>query len=152
MKNDVRSKERTVDGEDGRDSRDGGGCVVHCAQSLSCVQLFVTPWSVACQVPLSMGILQAGILEWVAMPSSTNVVLKSLSRGLLVAGWEAYKCKAQVSLAPLWWAWHGRSLGQKKGYKGQNTRLGFIEVLQYCFFNTNNCLQEHVIKTISLHP
>ena len=70
MKNDVRSKERTVDGEDGRDSRDGGGCVVHCAQSLSCVQLFVTPWSVAHQAPLSMGIFQARILEWVAMSSS----------------------------------------------------------------------------------
>ena len=32
----------------------------------SCVQLFVTPWTVACQAPLSMRILQAGILEWVA--------------------------------------------------------------------------------------
>ena len=41
-----------------------------CAQSLSYVQLFVIPWTVACQAPLSMGILQAGILEWVAMPSS----------------------------------------------------------------------------------
>ena len=27
-------------------------------------------WTVACQAPLSMGILQAGILEWVAKPSS----------------------------------------------------------------------------------
>ena len=27
-----------------------------------------TPWIVACQAPLSMGILQARILEWVAMP------------------------------------------------------------------------------------
>ena len=36
---------------------------------LSCVQLFVTPWTVACQAPLSMGILQAKILEWVALPS-----------------------------------------------------------------------------------
>ena len=26
-----------------------------CAQSLSCVQIFVTPWTVACQAPLSMG-------------------------------------------------------------------------------------------------
>ena len=34
------------------------------------VQLFVTPWTVARQAPLSMGILQARILEWVAMPSS----------------------------------------------------------------------------------
>ena len=30
----------------------------------------MTQWSVACQAPLSMGILQARILEWVAMPSS----------------------------------------------------------------------------------
>ena len=38
--------------------------------SLSHVQLFATPWTVACQAPLSLGILQARILEWVAMPSS----------------------------------------------------------------------------------
>ena len=30
--------------------------------------LFATPWTVARQAPLSMGILQARILEWVAMP------------------------------------------------------------------------------------
>jgi len=30
----------------------------------------VTPWTIASQVPLSLGILQAKILEWVAMPSS----------------------------------------------------------------------------------
>ena len=29
-----------------------------------------TPWTVASQVPLTMGILQARIPEWVAMPSS----------------------------------------------------------------------------------
>ena len=40
------------------------------AYSLSCVQLFATPWIVARQPPLFMGILQARILEWVAMPSS----------------------------------------------------------------------------------
>ena len=40
-------------------------------KSLSCVQLFVTLWTVARQAPLSMGILQVRILEWVAMPSSS---------------------------------------------------------------------------------
>ena len=30
----------------------------------------MTPWTVACQAPLSKGILQARILKWVAMPSS----------------------------------------------------------------------------------
>ena len=37
---------------------------------ISWVQLFATLWSVARQDPLSMGILQARTLEWVAMPSS----------------------------------------------------------------------------------
>ena len=42
---------------------------------LSHVQLFVTLWTVACQAPLSMGILQARVLEWVAMPSSRGIFL-----------------------------------------------------------------------------
>ena len=37
---------------------------------LSFVQLFVTPWTATCWVPLSIGILQARILEWVASLSS----------------------------------------------------------------------------------
>ena len=37
------------------------------AQLLSHIQLFVTPWTVAHQAPLSMGIFQERILEWVAM-------------------------------------------------------------------------------------
>ena len=37
------------------------------------IQLFVGPWAVAHQAPLSMGILQARILEFVAMPSSTGL-------------------------------------------------------------------------------
>ena len=40
------------------------------AQSLSCVWFFVTPWTVACQAPLYMGLLQARMLEWVAIFSS----------------------------------------------------------------------------------
>ena len=39
------------------------------AESLSRVRLCGTPWTVAHQSPLSMGILQARILEWIAMPS-----------------------------------------------------------------------------------
>ena len=46
------------------------GYAVLCAQSLSRVRLFVTPWTVAHQAPLSMGILQARILEWLAIPCS----------------------------------------------------------------------------------
>ena len=42
---------------------------VVCA-ALGHVQLFATQWILAHQAPLSMGILQARILEWLAMPSS----------------------------------------------------------------------------------
>ena len=37
---------------------------------LSCVWLFATPWTVAYEAPLSMGIFQARILEWVAISFS----------------------------------------------------------------------------------
>ena len=42
-------------------------CVLSC---FSCVQLLVTPWTVAHQVYLSTGILQARIQEGVAISSS----------------------------------------------------------------------------------
>ena len=43
-------------------------CVVLSRSVVS--ELSVTPWTIAHQLPLSMGILQARILEWVAVPSS----------------------------------------------------------------------------------
>jgi len=46
---------------------------VQCNNNATCaclVQFFVTLWTVARQAPLSMGILQARILEWVAISSS----------------------------------------------------------------------------------
>ena len=53
---------------------------VLCCVALSCSVMSdsATPWTVAHQAPLSMGILQAKILEWVAMPSSRG---SSQSRG-----------------------------------------------------------------------
>ena len=43
---------------------------LHTVLCLVSVRLFATPWSITHQAPLSMGILQARILEWIAMPSS----------------------------------------------------------------------------------
>ena len=43
---------------------------------LSHLRIFVTPWTVARQVSMSTGILQARILEWVAMPSSFQPRIK----------------------------------------------------------------------------
>ena len=48
-------------------------CACVYAYSLSHVQLFATPWTSALQAPLSMGILQARILEWLALPSSRGI-------------------------------------------------------------------------------
>ena len=53
-------------------------CVCVCARARMCththglgrVRLFATPWTVAHQAPLSMGIFQARILEWTAISSS----------------------------------------------------------------------------------
>ena len=45
-------------------------CVLSCFNH---VRLFATLWIVACQSPLSMGMLQARILEWVAMTSSRDI-------------------------------------------------------------------------------
>ena len=36
-------------------------------KSLSCVWLFETPWTAACQAPPSMGFFQARVLEWGAI-------------------------------------------------------------------------------------
>ena len=47
-------------------------------KSLSCARLFVIPWTVARQAPLSMGFFQARILEWIAIPFSRIVHLGKL--------------------------------------------------------------------------
>ena len=53
---------------------------------LSCchVQLFVSPWTLAHQVPLSIGISQARLLEGVAMPSFRGIfATRGLNPGFL---------------------------------------------------------------------
>ena len=61
-----REGETVLDGEDCTACLQGAPLTTCCAYLLSCIQLFATPWTVAHQGPLSLGI----ILEWVAMPSS----------------------------------------------------------------------------------
>ena len=55
------------------------------AKPLSRVQLFATSWTVAHHAPLSMGILQARILEWVAMPSSRGSSRPGMEPGSLTS-------------------------------------------------------------------
>ena len=58
-------------------------------KSLQSCQLFVTPWAVVLQAPLSMGFLQARILEWAAISFSRDRPdpgIKPKSLRLLQAG------------------------------------------------------------------
>ena len=84
-----------------------------CCAVLSCVRLFATPWTVACQDPLSMGILQARILEWVAMPSSTG--------------------SSQPRIKPRSPALRVNSLPLEPPRKPKNTGLGSLFLLQGIF-------------------
>ena len=54
-----------------------------CAQSFSHVRPFVTLWTVPHQAPLFHGILQARLLEWVAMPSLQGTFLTQGSKSHL---------------------------------------------------------------------
>ena len=49
--------------------------VLHAYSSLSRVQLFATPWTIARQAPLSMGILQAKYWSGLPFPSPINPLL-----------------------------------------------------------------------------
>ena len=71
-----------------------------CVQLLSCIELFVTPWPVACQAPLFMGFPKARILEWVAISSfrgysqpRNRTGISCIDRQILYhcATWEAYR-------------------------------------------------------------
>ena len=65
-----------------------GVCVCVCVcvcQLLSCVQLFATPWTVAFQVPLSMGFSRQGYWSGLPLPSCNYMALISLCFYLLQA-------------------------------------------------------------------
>ena len=69
------------------------------AESLSHVRHFATPCTVACLAPLSMGLLQARVLAWVAMPSSRRSSQprdRTLSLLLNLPHWQA----GSLPLAP----------------------------------------------------
>ena len=59
-------------------------CAVLAYQSLSHVQLFVTPWTVACQAPLFVGILHAKILKWMPCSPPGDLSTQEFNPGLLL--------------------------------------------------------------------
>ena len=50
-------------------------CVPTCAQSLGRVQLFATPWTIAHQVPLTMGFSRQEYWSWLPFPTSAYVYI-----------------------------------------------------------------------------
>ena len=69
--------------------------LVVCGKALqSCPRLFVTLWTIGCQAPLSMGILQARILECVAMPPPRELLNPGIKHS-------SVSCLCQVGSLPL---------------------------------------------------
>ena len=64
----------------------------------TCVLFFATPWTVAHQAPLSMGILQSRILEWVAIPLSR----RSSWHGNQARGWDLVLCFGDNKTKLMW--------------------------------------------------
>ena len=75
-------------------------CVCVCQSRFSHIWLCVTPWTVAHQAPLSMGILQARVLEWVALPSSRWS--SSAKNKYAIKPW---KDMEEPSLSSIKWIW-----------------------------------------------
>ena len=89
---------------------------------LSCVQLSATSRTVACQAPLSMGILQARISECVAMPSSRgSSQLRNRPRSPALQG------DSSLSEPP------GKPKNTGVGSPGKNTGVGHHALLQRNF-------------------
>ena len=55
--------------------------LISSVQLFSRGRLFATPWTVAFQAPLSMGILPARILEWVPIPFSRDLLNPGIEPG-----------------------------------------------------------------------
>ena len=69
-------------------------------------------WTVACQAPLSLGILQAGLLPGLAMPSSRGLPIlgfepASLMSPALAGGFftvsATWEVQPEIEIAPLQW-------------------------------------------------
>ena len=81
-----------------------------CAWSLSCVWLFATPWSAACQAPLSVGVLQVRILDMSCHALLQGIFLTPGSNpGLLHCRWILHwlspsgkPCKVVTKTKGLW--------------------------------------------------
>ena len=111
-----------------------------CAYSLSRVRLFATPWTVARQAPLSMGILQARMLEQVTMCTSRGSSQpRDQTQVSCIAG-EFFTIWATRKAQSLWISSCFLSLKRKKG---------LLPSTQTLFPFTDNLLQSPVYEIIT---
>ena len=64
---------------------------------LSCVRLFATPWTTACQASLSMGFSGQDCYSWLPFPSPGIFLTEGLNSGLLNCRWILYRLSLQGS-------------------------------------------------------
>ena len=91
------------------------------------------PWTIACQTPLSLGILEARILEWVVMPSS-----RASSR--LRVQTQSFALQAD---ALLFWATRKDQVGFIQGMQGFFSICKSINVIHHINKLTKN--KNHMI-------
>ena len=108
---------------------------------LSCVWLFGIPWTAACQAPLSMGFLQARILEWVAISFSRGSSWQGLNQGLL-------HCRQTLYRLSHWGSWRLRLCASTIGAQVPSlvgelrSHMPWLcrtcDTLRYILFNSHN--------------
>ena len=93
------------------------------------------PWTVARQIPLSLGILQARILEWVAIPScrgsSQPRDWTQVSR--IAGGFFTVWATRVASTLTKWKVWAGGNTNDKVGIKTHN-KISYIYIYRYTFY------------------
>ena len=91
--------------------------------------LFMTPWTLACQAPLSLRVLQARILEWFAMFSlQGNFPNQGKNPGLPHCRWILYHLSHQGSPRILEWAAYpfSRGISQLRNWTGASCIAGRV--------------------------
>ena len=130
-----------------------------CAQSLSHAWLFATPWSVAHQAPVSMGILWARKLEWVAIPFSRGPsqprdrTQVSRTAGGFFTNWATREAhadhrKMQIKASITFWC---TLIRMCKIRNTDNTKVGKdVEKLEFSYSAGGNVYAHNPLETVCL--
>ena len=129
------------------------------------VRLFATLWAIAHQAPLSMGILQARILEWAAVPSSrVNILYKDLLGGCLSHINSIIISVKKIGLIRTWTCCYKETNGRHSIYKDLAFIVLFLIFLEISLIFTFNwelkCRiklnpiesSKIILKKFSIHP